>query len=57
MKNWKTTTAGLAVGLIAAATFLHWITPEQATAITGVLVSLGFIAAKDNNVTGGTKTQ
>lgn len=57
MKNWKTTVAGIAVGAIAAATALHWITVEQATAITAALTSLGLLAAKDSNVTGGTKQQ
>lgn len=54
MKNWKTTLAGVAVGLITAATALHYITVDQATAITGVLTALGLISAKDHNVTGGT---
>lgn len=57
MKNWKTTVAGLLVAAIAAAEYLHYITVEQGMAIIGVLTSLGFIVAKDNNVTGGTKPQ
>jgi len=52
MKNWKTTVAGLAIGLIAAATALNWITAEQAGAITAALTSIGLILAKDSGVTG-----
>jgi hypothetical protein len=52
-KNWKTTLSGVAVGLIAAAAYLGWITSDQAVSITSVLTALGLIAAKDNNVTGG----
>lgn len=53
VKNWKTTLSGIAIGLIAAATYLGWITADQAVSITSVLTALGFIAAKDNNVSGG----
>jgi hypothetical protein len=53
VKNWKTTLSGVAVGLIAAAAYLGWITGDQAVSITSVLTALGLIAAKDNNVTGG----
>jgi hypothetical protein len=53
VKNWKTTLSGVAVGLIAAAGYLGWITNDQAISITTVLTALGLIAAKDNNVTGG----
>lgn len=55
IKNWKTTVAGLAVAAIAVATALNWITADQSAAITAALVSLGLIAAKDSNVTGGTQ--
>ena len=57
IKNWKTTAAGVCVGLIAAATYLNWITADQAAAITAALTGLGLIAAKDSNVTGGTTKQ
>lgn len=57
MKNWKTTAAGIAVAIIAAATYMGWITSEQAAAITGALTGLGLIAAKDSNVTGGNTKQ
>lgn len=57
MKNWKTTIAGIAVGLIAAAQYFGYITGDQGLAIIGVLTTLGLIAAKDSNVTGGTKQQ
>ena len=57
MKNWKTSIAGILVILITVATTLGWITPAIAAAITSLLVSLGLMAAKDNNVTGGTTPQ
>jgi hypothetical protein len=57
MKNWKTTLAGIAVAAIAAATALNWLTIEQGMSITAALVAVGLIAAKDNNVTGGTVKQ
>lgn len=57
MKNWKTTLAGIAVAAIAGATALGWITVEQGVSITGALVAVGLIAAKDGNVTGGTVKQ
>lgn len=47
MKNWKTTIAGIIVAGVAAATALHWITPEVATAILGAAASAGLIAAAD----------
>lgn len=56
-KNWKTTLAGITVAAIAAATALGYLTPEQATAISGALTALGLLAAKDSNVTGGTVEQ
>ena len=57
MKNWKTTVAGIAVAAVAAATALHWITGDQATAILGALAAIGLIGAKDSNVTGGSVKQ
>lgn len=52
MKNWKTTVAGLAVGLVAALTAMHYITAEQSAAIIGALSAIGLAVAKDNNVSG-----
>lgn len=57
MKNWKTTVAGFIGIAITVATSMHWITADVAAAITTIAVSLGLIAAKDSNVTGGTKQQ
>lgn len=57
MKSWKTTVSGIAIGVIAVATAMHWISAEQATAISAALASFGLMAAKDSNVTGGTKQQ
>jgi hypothetical protein len=57
IKNWKTTLSGIAIGAIAAASYLGWITADQAVGITSVLTALGLIAAKDNNVTGGKVSQ
>ncbi len=57
MKSWKTTVAGIAVAIVAAATALGYITETQGTAIMGALAALGLAAAKDSNVTGGTKQQ
>lgn len=47
MKNWKTTFAGIIVAVIAGATYLHYLTADQAVAITGTLTALGLIAAED----------
>ncbi len=57
MKNWKTTVAGVAVGIVAALTAMHYITGDQATAILGALAALGLGLSKDHNVTGGSKQQ
>lgn len=57
MKSWKTTTAAILIALTGAAVALHYITPDVATAIGTILVSLGFAAAKDSNVTGGNTPQ
>lgn len=57
MKNWKTTVAGIAIGLTAGLAALHVITAEQAGAVMAALATFGLIAAKDSNVTGGTTKQ
>ena len=57
MKNWKTTLAAVIVALIGAAAAMEYITPDVAGAITTIAVSIGLIAAKDSDVTGGTKQQ
>lgn len=59
MKSWKTGLAGI---LAIVPVVLHAVWPEIVTAdvagsITAVLISFGLIAAKDSNVTGGTKQQ
>lgn len=56
-KNWKTTAAGVLVALLAAAFYFGWLTEELWMSITSVLTALGLIAAKDNNVTGGSVKQ
>jgi hypothetical protein len=59
LKNWKTSLAGiLAFVLLAAHQFYPSVfTSELTGAITTILVSAGLLAAKDNNVTGGTTPQ
>ena len=56
-KNWKTTLGGAVVLLTGAALTAKFITPEVATAIITLATAFGLIAAKDGNVTGGTKQQ
>lgn len=59
LTNWKTTLAGL-IALVIQVGPVLWptvITPATANTITAVAVSLGIIAAKDSNVTGGTTKQ
>jgi hypothetical protein len=56
-KNWKTTLAGVAIGLVTALSALNIISVEAATAIISALAALGFVVAKDSNVTGGTTQQ
>lgn len=52
LKNWKTSLAGLvAIAGVITATWLPEYS-EHVTAVTGVLVGLGLIAAKDGNKTG-----
>ena len=59
MKSWKTGLAGILalIPTILHAVFPQVVTTEVAVSITSVLISLGLIAAKDSNVTGGTKPQ
>jgi len=52
MKSWKTTIAGVAVAVIALATYLGWVTVDQAAQITAALTALGLIVAKDGDVSG-----
>ncbi len=58
-KNWKTGLAGILAVLPQALHFFfpNFITSDVANAISGLLVSVGLIAAKDKNVTGGTVQQ
>jgi len=52
MKNWKTTLAGVLVGVIALATYMGYLSDDQAGQIAAALTALGLIVAKDHNVTG-----
>jgi hypothetical protein len=52
MKSWKTTIAGVLVGAIALATYIGYLTPEQAGQVTAALTALGLILAKDGDVSG-----
>jgi hypothetical protein len=59
MKSWKTTVMGIMAilsALIGAAQGFIAGTPVDWTAtITAIMAGVGLIAAKDSNVTGGTK--
>lgn len=57
LSNWKTTLAGLITLATTVGTSLHFMTVEQASAVMAVAISFGLLAAKDGNVTGGTKQQ
>lgn len=54
--SWKTTLAGVLTALptIAHLLFPTVITVDVAAALTALFASLGLIASKDGNVTGGT---
>ncbi len=52
LKNWKTTLTGVvAIASVVAATWMPQYADHVAQ-LTGVLVGLGLIAAKDGNQTG-----
>ena len=52
LKNWKTTLAGVvAIAGVVAATWLPEFQDEVAK-VTGILVGLGLIVAKDSDKTG-----
>lgn len=55
IKNWKTTLAGVIGLFVVLGTSLGWLTQAQAQAIGAVAASFGLLAAKDFNVTGGSK--
>lgn len=62
MKNWKTTSTGI-VMIVAGITGIYFAFKNNQLneaaitgSITSVLGGIGLIAAKDNNVTGGTVT-
>ena len=55
--NWKTTATGL---VFVAVYVLDYFFPEHKQFIDGfipLLLAVGFLSAKDHNVTGGTKEQ
>jgi hypothetical protein len=52
MKSWKTTVAGVLVGAIALATYMGYLSGEQAAQVTAALTALGLIVAKDGDVSG-----
>lgn len=61
MKSWKTTFLGIAAiisAVLGAVTSLVQGHPvDYTTTISAVMAGVGLIAAKDNNVTGGTVQQ
>lgn len=57
MKNWKTTLTGL---FLIAAYSIGKFFPDYASFVDGlfpILVGAGFLASKDNDVTGGKREQ
>lgn len=57
MKNWKTTLSGIAAIAFYAVAYFWPEYKEFCLGLQAVLISAGMIAAKDSNVTGGTKQQ
>lgn len=57
MTSWKTTLGGIIAAVAALGPIVHMMTTEQSVALLGVAAAWGLIAAKDSNVTGGTKKQ
>ena len=57
MRNWKTTLAGAAALLSVVAKIVVSGSIDWATDGPAILAGIGLIAAKDHNVTGGTKQQ
>jgi hypothetical protein len=62
MKNWKTTLTGIAAIIIVLAKVMNQVASGEGIALSAedwAILTLGgaSIAAKDNNVTGGTKQQ
>jgi hypothetical protein len=55
--SWKSTAGGVIVLAVPLAYHFGYLTMEQAGAITVVATAFGLIAAKDSNVSGGTKQQ
>lgn len=51
-KNWKTTIAGAALGVVGILVSSGNITPDQAHVAALILAGLGFTVAKDGDKTG-----
>lgn len=51
-RNYKTSVPGIAVAAVALLLAFGYVNQEQATAISGVLVAFGLMAAKDNDKSG-----
>lgn len=56
-KNWKTTLAGVLTLAVLGANAFGYIDMETTERLSMALLGLGLWAAKDSNVTGGTKQQ
>ena len=57
MKNWKTSLAGIVAIIFAGLVQLKYLTPEQGVVISGAILGIIGLVAKDNNVTGGSVPQ
>jgi len=55
--NWKTTLAAVLAALPQVLGLLNVLDPVLANKISIILIALGLLHAKDNNVTGGTVAQ